>query len=131
MENKEIKFELAKIALERCTFSTSETLIESLKNLYEWIMEEPDVEVEEHAQNGFNIYDNISVSEILKLVRKNTGASSSITEYLATSFRKNNIRTAGDLLKIGKQDFKKFRNIGEKSIWALDDAFAELGIKGW
>ena len=43
MTNKEIKFELAKIALERCAFSTSETLAEGLKNLYEWIVEEPEV----------------------------------------------------------------------------------------
>ena len=128
MTNKEIKLELAKIALERCNFSTSETLTESLKNLYEWIVEEPEVEAEEHEQNE---YDNITVSEILKLIRKNTGTSSSVTELLTTSFRKNYIRTAGDLLRIGKQDFKKFRNIGKKSIWALDDAFAELGVKGW
>ena len=62
MTNKEIKLELARIALERCTFSTSETLTESLKNLYEWVIEEPEVEVKENAQNE---YDNITVSEIL------------------------------------------------------------------
>lgn len=128
MTNKEIKLELARIALERCTFSTRESLNESLKNLYEWVVEEPEVEVEEHAQNE---YDNISVSEMLKLVRKNTGTSSGITEHLATSFSKNDIRTAGDLLKIGRECFKKYRNIGKKSIFALDDALAELGIKDW
>ena len=128
MTNKEIKFELAKVALATCRHMTSEALTESLKNLYEWVVEEPDVEVKEHAQNE---YDNISVSEILKLVRKNKGTSSSVTEYLSTAFRRNNIGTAGDLLKIGKQDFKKYRNIGKQSIWALDDALAELGIKEW
>ena len=128
MTNKEIKFELAKVALEKCCFTTSETLTDGLKNLYEWVIEEPDVEVEEHTQNK---YDNISVSEILKLVRKNKGTSSSITEYLSTSFRKNDIRTVGDLLKIGKQCFKKYRNIGKQSIWALDDALAELGVTTW
>jgi DNA-directed RNA polymerase alpha subunit len=128
MTNKEIKFELAKVALEKCCFTTSETLTESLKNLYEWVVEEPEVEAEEHTQNK---YDNISVSEILKLVRKNKGTSSGVTEYLSTAFRRNNIGTAGDLLKIEKQDFKKFRNIGRKSLLALDDALAELGATTW
>lgn len=43
MTNKEIKFELAKVALEKCCFMTSETLTEGLKNLYDWIVEEPEV----------------------------------------------------------------------------------------
>lgn len=43
MTNKEIKLELAKLALEKCCFTTSETLTEGLKNLYEWIVEEPKV----------------------------------------------------------------------------------------
>ena len=128
MTNQEIKLELAKVALTKCSFTTSEALTDSLKNLYEWIVEEPEVEAEEHEQNEC---DNIAVSEILKLVRKNTGTSSSVTELLTTSFRKNYIRTAGDLLRIGKQDFKRFRNIGRKSLLALDDALAELGVEGW
>ena len=128
MTNKEIKLELAKVALDKCYFTTSEALTVGLKNLYEWIVEEPDVEVEEHAQNE---YDNITVSEILKLVRKKMSASSGITEHLATIFTANDIKTAGDLLKIGRQCFKKYRNVGEKSLLALDDALAEFGIKGW
>lgn len=128
MTNQEIKLELAKAALTSCRHMTSESLTESVKNLYDWVIEEPEVEVEEYTQNE---YDNIPVSEILKLVRKYTGTSSSITEHLATLFRKNNIRTAGDLLKIGKQDFKKFRSIGRKSLYALDDALSELGVKDW
>lgn len=128
MTNKEIKLELAKVALEKCYFTTSEALTEGLKNLYEWVVEEPEVEAEGYAQNE---YDNIYVSEILKLVRKNKGTSGGVTEYLATSFSKNDIRTAGDLLKIGRECFKKYRNIGKKSLFALDDALAELGIKEW
>ena len=128
MTNKEIKLELARIALERCNFTTSETLTESLKNLYEWVIEEPEVEVKENAQNE---YDNITVSEILKLVRENTGTSSRVTESLAKVFYNNNITTVEDLLKVGKMSFKRYRNIGKKSLSVLDDALFELGIKSW
>ena len=44
MTNKEIKLELAKVALATCRHMTSESLTESLKNLYEWVIEEPEVE---------------------------------------------------------------------------------------
>ena len=128
MTNKEIKFELAKVALATCRHMTSEALTESLKNLYEWVVEEPEVEVEENAQNED---DNITVSEILNCVRKNVYTGSPVTEKLATAFTANDIKTAGDLLKIGRQCFKKYRNIGKKSLFALDDALAELGVTTW
>jgi len=128
MTNKEIKLELAKVALEKCCFTTSETLTEGLKNLYEWIVEEPEAVVEEHAQNE---YDNITVSEILNCVRKNVYTGSPVPEKLTSTFTANDIKTAGDLLKIGRQYFKRYRNIGKKSLLALDDALAELGVKGW
>ena len=44
MTNKEIKFELAKVALTTCRHMTSESLSESLTNLYDWVMEEPEQE---------------------------------------------------------------------------------------
>ena len=128
MENKEIKFELAKIALERCNFSTSETLTESLKNLYDWIMEEPEVDVKTEQKNSF---DDIDIKEVLNIVRKNRAFSSGITTMLETIFRKNNINTVGDLVRIGRRDFSKYRLVGKKSIWAIDDALEELGAKGW
>jgi len=128
MENKEIKFELAKIALERCNFSTSETLTESLKNLYEWIMEEPEVDVETEQKNSF---DGVDIKEVLNIVRKNQYFSSGIATSLETIFRKNNINTVGHLVRIGRRNFSKFRLVGKKSIWAIQDALDELGIKGW
>lgn len=128
MTNKEIKFELAKVALTKCNFTTSEGLTESVRNLYEWVVEEPEVEVKENTQDEYN---NITVSEILDCVRKNVYTGSPVTEKLATSFAVNDIKTAGDLLQIGRQMFKRYRNIGEKSILALDDALNELGVKGW
>ena len=128
MTNKEIKFELAKVALEKCCFTTSETLTEGLKNLYEWVIEEPDVEVKTIAKNSF---DNIDIKEVLNIVRKNQCFSSGIATMLETIFNNNNINTVGDLIRIGRRDFSKYRLVGKKSIWVIDDALAELGIKGW
>ena len=128
MTNKEIKFELAKIALERSNFSTSETLTESLKNLYEWIMEEPEVDVKTEQKNSF---DDIDIKDVLSIVRKNRGLSSGIATMLETIFRKNNINTVGDLTRIGRRDFSKYRLVGKKSIWAIEDALEELGVAKW
>lgn len=128
MENKEIKFELAKIALERCNFSTSETLTESLKNLYEWITEEPEVEIETIGKSSF---DSVDIKEILNIVRKNQGFSSGIATSLETIFNNNNINTVGDLMRIGRRDFSKYRLIGKKSILVIGDALEELGVTTW
>ena len=128
MENKEIKFELAKIALERCNFSTSETLTESLKNLYEWIMEEPEVDVKTEQKNSF---DDIDIKDVLSIIRKNRGLSSGIATMLDGIFNGNNINTVGDLTRIGRRDFSKYRLVGKKSIWAIEDALDELGVKSW
>ena len=128
MTNKEIKFELARIALNTCRHMTSEALTESLKNLYDWIMEEP--EVEEKAVNK-NSFDSINIKEVLNIVRKNQRFSSGIATSLETIFNNNNINTVGDLMCIGRRDFSKYRLVGNKSIGALDDSLAELGVKGW
>jgi len=128
MENKEIKFELAKVALTKCNFMTSETLTESLKNLYEWIVEEPEVEEETEQKSS---YDKIDIKEVLNIVRKNKDSVSGIATSLETVFNNSNINTVGDLIRIGRRDFSKYRNVGKKSIWAIDDALVELGVKGW
>ena len=128
MTNKEIKFELAKVALATCRHMTSEALTESLKNLYEWIIEEPEVEEENTDKNGS---DSIDIKEVINIVRKNQGFSSGIATMLETVFNNNNINTVGDLMRISRRDFSKYRLVGKKSIWAIDDALAELGVKGW
>lgn len=128
MTNKEIKLQLARIALERCTFSTSETLTESLKNLYEWIMEEPEVDVKTEQKNSF---DDIDIKDVLSIIRKNRGLSSGIATMLDGIFNGNNINTVGDLTRIGRRDFSKYRLVGKKSIWAIEDALDELGVKSW
>lgn len=47
-------------------------------------------------------------------------------------FDRYNINTVGDLLRIGRRDFKKYRSVGRGSISRIDDALGELyDIKGW
>ena len=128
MTNKEIKLELAKVALEKCYFTTSEALTEGLKNLYNWIVEETEVEEETIDNNSF---DSVDIKEVLNIVRKNQRFSSGIATSLERIFNNNNINTVDDLTRIGRRYFSKFRLVGKKSIWAIDDALAELGIKGW
>lgn len=128
MTNKEIKFELAKVALATCRHMTSETLTESLKNLYDWIVEEPEVEVETEQKSSF---DSIDIKEVLNIIRKNQGFSSGIATMLETVFHNNNINTVGDLMRISRRDFSRYRLVGKKSIWAIDDALNELGATTW
>ena len=128
MTNREIKFELAKVALATCRHMTSEALTESLKNLYEWVVEEPEVEEEATDKNSF---DSIDIKEVLNIVRKNQGFSSGIATMLETVFHNNNINTVEDLMRISRRDFSKYRLVGKKSIWAIDDALNELGATTW
>lgn len=129
MTNKEIKFELAKIALTRCNFMSSETLTEGLRNLYEWITEEP-----EPANDGVDNYtehNNKPIGEILRYIAKERHGNYYATK-LEKVFNKSNIKTVGDLMRIEMRDFSKYGNIGKGSITRIDDALEELyGIKNW
>jgi hypothetical protein len=129
MTNKEIKFELAKVALIRCNFMASETLTEGLRNLYEWITEEP-----EPANDGVENYtehNNKPIDEILRYMAKKRHGHYYATK-LEKVFNESNIKTVGDLMRIGILDFSKYGNIGKGSITHIDDALEELyGIKNW
>ena len=51
---------------------------------------------------------------------------------LGKIFYSNNIKTVGDLLRIGRRDFRKYRSVGGGSITRIDDALEDLyDIKGW
>ena len=122
MTNREIKFELAKIALVQCVS------MDSIKEMYEWIIEEPEVEEETIDKNSF---DSIDIKEVLNIVRKNQRFSSGIATTLETVFHHNNINTVGDLMRISRREFSKYRLVGKKSIWEIDDALNELGVTTW
>ncbi len=51
---------------------------------------------------------------------------------LGKIFECNNIKTVGDLLRIGRRDFRKYRSVGGGSISRIDNALEMLyDIKGW
>ena len=124
MTDKEIKLELAKVALTKCSFTTSETLTESLKNVYEWITEHS----EEEEPKTKNAYDDIDIQEVVKRIKSNTKTSSGIATTLESIFHSNGIQTVGDLLRMSKREFSKYRCVGKKSISAIEDALDELGV---
>ena len=51
---------------------------------------------------------------------------------LGKIFESNNIKTVGDLLRIGRRNFRKYRSVGGGSISRIDNALKMLyDIKGW
>ena len=51
---------------------------------------------------------------------------------LTRIFKENNITTVGDLLRIGRQDFRKIREVGGGAISRIDDALEELfNLQNW
>ena len=135
MTNREIKFELAKVALTTCRHMTSESLSESIKNLYEWIIEEPEVVVEQTEKDDKNPsieYDNKPIGEVISCISKSGQMGITYATKLADIFHNNEINTVGDLLRIGGRYFSKYRNVGKGSISRIDDALEQLyGIKDW
>ena len=128
MTNMEIKFELAKVALTTCNHMTSESLTESIKNLYEWIIEEPEVDVDKPKTD----YDKTSVQEIIKYLNGSRYSNKRYATSLANIFRDYAINTIGDILKMGRYEFMQIDGVGKGSVTRIDDALEELyGIKNW
>ena len=123
MTNREIKFELAKIALVQCVS------IDSIKQIYEWIIEEPDGDVDKPKTD----YDSTSVSEIIKhLVKNGRYGDHRYAVSLVDVFDENGINTVGDILRIGKRSFMRIKGVGKGSVTRIDDSLEELyGIKDW
>ena len=126
MTNKEIKLEIAKVALEKCSL-TSGTLMGAMRSLYGWIVEETDDEVETNQENQF---DSADIKEVLNIIRRQRGFGN-VATLLGTVFNGNNINTVGDLVRVGRHEFSKYRLVGKRSFRAVDDALEELGITAW
>lgn len=123
MTNREIKFELVKVALVNCVS------IDSIKQMYEWIIEEPDADVDKPKTD----YDNVSVREIIKyLVKNGKYGDQRYVSSLVNVFNDNGINTIGDILRISKREFMRLKGVGKGSVTRVDDALEELyGIKYW
>jgi DNA-directed RNA polymerase alpha subunit len=127
MTNREIKFELAKVALTAYRHMAGESPLESIKSLYEWIIEEPDVDKPKTD------YDNTSVREIIKhLVKNGKYSDQRYASSLVNVFNDNGINTIGDILRIDRREFMRIKGVGKGSVTRIDDALDELyGIKNW
>lgn len=125
MTNKEIKLELAKVALARCSYTDVNAFNEAIRNLYNWIVEE--------SENPAVDYDKVSVREIIKyLIKNNRYGDKRYASSLVNVFNDNGINTVGDIIKIDRRDFMKIKGVGKGSITRIDDALEELyGIKNW
>ena len=75
--------------------------------------------------------DSAPVAVILSHVGYN-GYDPGYEVRLGKIFESNNIKTVGDLLRIGRRDFRKYRSVGGGSISRIDNALEMLyDIKGW
>jgi hypothetical protein len=79
--------------------------------------------------------DNVDVAPVNILtchIEKSRSWSAGYGVRLTKVFEANNIKTIGDLLRIGRRDFRKYRSVGGGAITRIDDALEELyDIKGW
>lgn len=135
MTNKEIKLELAKVALARCSYTDVNAFNEAIRNLYEWIIEEPEVDVEQTEMDNKNPnteYNSKPIGEVISCISKSGQMGVTYATKLVDIFHNNEINTVGDLLRIGGRRFSKCRNVGKGSISRIDDALAQLyGIDDW
>lgn len=78
--------------------------------------------------------DNVDIAPV-DLILFHIGNREYHTGYgvrLGKIFEMNNIMTVGDLLRIGRRNFRKYRSVGGGSISRIDDALEDLyNIKGW
>lgn len=120
MTNREIKFELAKIAL------VQNLPMESVKQMYEWITEE-----QEDGSNS--IYNANPIMEIVSHIAGTEPSNSCYPSKIKTALKNANINTVGELLNVGRRQLKDCcRNIGYGCINRIDDALDKLyGIKEW
>ena len=78
--------------------------------------------------------DNVDSAPVA-VILSNVGYESHDPGYevrLGKIFESNDIKTVGDLLRIGRRNFKKYRSVGGGSISRIDNALEMLyDIKGW
>lgn len=126
MTNKEIKLELAKSLLANPNFLSTD---ETLRNLFSWITESDETNTAKESETD---YSAKPINEILSYMATTYKYCGWVCGSLETVLHNNNICTVGDLLEIGRLNFKHYKRVGKKSIRGIDEALDELyGIKSW
>ena len=78
--------------------------------------------------------DNVDIAPINTITRRirSMRYDPGYEVRLEKIFESNDIKTVGDLLRIGRRDFRKYRSVGSGSITRIDEALEDLyDIKGW
>ena len=140
MTNKEIKFELAKVALSSRYLRQGQ----SLEELYEWIIEEPEKEViPEQPRNDYElksvheVYHEIQrIEEAEKEEKIQKGWRRVQRKGHAVRFinvaRMHDIETVGQLVEFSKADFMRLQNMGRQCAEYVSMALKNLyGIEKW
>lgn len=140
MTNKEIKFELGKIALSKCEGGN---LAESLQNIYDWIIEEPEEVIPKQPVNDYEqkpireVYLEIQrIEEAEKEEKIQKGWMRVQKKGYANRFlnvvRMHDIETVGQLVEYGKAEFMLLPNIGRQCADYVSMALKNLyGIDRW
>lgn len=144
MTNKEIKFELGKIALSKCNFMSSEDLSSSLKYVFEWIIEEPTEEV--IPEKPVNDYEQKPIREVYNEMQcmeeaekeekiqkgwRRVQKKGHANRFLNVA-RMHDIETVGQLVEYGEAEFMLLPNIGRQCADYVSMALKNLyGIEKW
>jgi hypothetical protein len=78
--------------------------------------------------------DNVEVApiEVIAGHIERSGYDPGYSVRLGKLFAANDIKKVGDLLRIGRRQFKKYRSVGGGSLSRIDNALEDLyDIKGW
>ena len=131
MTNKEIKFELGKIALQRCQFPKVDNFTALLVAVYKWIIEEPEEKIEMPDKRNVD-YSKEDIREVIKHIHRNDGDRRGYGRRAVNIFNINEITTIGQLLDMGRYNFIRIRDVGCGLCSRIDNALYELyGIEKW
>ena len=108
-----------------------EAIAEKAKELTELIYENEKKSQDDYYKWWSDELDAASAGVIISHIDKKWPVGG-YAKRLESCFRRNNIVTVGDLLRIGKYDFKKYQDIGNGTICRIDDALYDIfKIETW
>ena len=117
MTNKELKLELAKLAM------TYGHTFEYAKAFYDWITEEPEREVK--LDEKPTMYDNTPIEELAYKSMYSEGA-------IIKRCKENGINTVGDIIRCGAHKFRSFRLVGRTLVSRIDEVLEKhYNIENW